>query len=116
MTAAEKDPYDVDFTAFTAKLKAIPFKRILSAAAATAAILYIGDYVSIRFKIPERDQFSTVKVQSVYAIPQKSQTGEKMDFQPGDSADVQCVNSLFPHLGADPCWYVNDHKSVRIDE
>jgi hypothetical protein len=116
MTTAEKDPYEVDFSAFTATLRAIPVKRILLAIAISLATIFVGDFLSIRFKIPERDQFSTVKVQSIYAIPQKSQTGDKLSYQPGDSSDVQCANSLFPQLGANPCWYVNEHKSVRIDE
>jgi hypothetical protein len=100
------DPYDVDFSALA---RAVPVKRVLIAAAVALAALYIGDSVFIHLR---RDKFDTVTVSRFYAVALK---GNKIDFQPGGSTDARCVNSLFPHLGANPCWYLRRHKDVRID-
>jgi hypothetical protein len=100
------DPYDVDFLALA---RAVPAKRILIWTAAALAALYIGDSALIRLS---RDQFDTVTVVRYYAEALK---GNKVDFQTGGSTDIRCVNSLFPHFDANPCWYLRRHKEVRID-
>jgi hypothetical protein len=107
-TAADRkaDPYDVDFRALA---RAIPVKRILIGAALALAALYIGDCAFIHFS---RDQFDTVTVFRFYAVPLK---GNKLDFQPAGSSAVRCANSLFPHFGASPCWYLRKHQEARID-
>jgi len=86
-------------------------KRLLIASAA----LYAADYASLRLGVPPRERFSDVTVQRYYVIPQKSQTGVMSAYQPADSSIVRCVNSLFPHDGDSPCWYVRRHTSVPIE-
>ena len=100
------DPYDVDVLALA---RAVPLKRIVIGAAAALAALYVGDFAFIHLSA---NQFDTVTLTRLYATALK---GSKIDFQPGDSTDVQCVNALFPHFGKSPCWYVRRHKEVRID-
>jgi hypothetical protein len=74
--------------------------------------VYAVDYLSVRFKIPNRDQFGTVTVQTFLAVPQKD---GKTEFIMGDTQDVQCVHSLFPHFDCLPCWYEAKKTSKRID-
>ena len=88
-------------------------RRILGALAAGAVLLYAGDYLSVRFRFPgNRPAFGYVQVHPYYAIPQK---GGKTEIVLQDVETRSCVNSLFPHLGATPCWYVRRHVRERID-
>ena len=53
-----------------------------------------------------------MKIKRYYAIPQKDGKTEFVFAAPENQA---CVQSLLPHLGYNPCWYVNRHKRKRID-
>jgi hypothetical protein len=89
------------------------FLRTAGAAVLLALITYLGDYLSVRYKIPKgRDPFSTVTVQPYYAIHAKNGRTEYDFAQPQSQV---CVRSLFPHLGYSPCWYVKRHTDKRID-
>ncbi len=91
-------------------------RALLIAAASLVAclvILYAGDYLSLRYRIPgNREQFGSVEVQRYYAVPQKNRSTEYIFDQPVTQA---CVNSLFPHFGDPPCWYLNRHKRQEIN-
>lgn len=88
-------------------------RRALIASALGAILLYAGDYLSVRYRFPgNRPAFGAVRVHPYYAIPQKS---GKTEFVALDPESRPCVNSLFPHLGASPCWYVRRHMRERID-
>lgn len=95
--------------------------RIISAAVKTAliivvvagALLYAGDYASVRYRIPRnRDPFGTLQVQPYYAVPLKDGKTEFMFLNPENQV---CVHSLFPHLGRTPCWYLNRHRNKQIN-
>lgn len=61
--------------------------------------------------------YGTVTVQIMYAISEKSTPGtNKTEYTSGDAQDQTCVNSLFPHFGYAPCWYLSRHtqKTVNI--
>jgi hypothetical protein len=85
--------------------------RILGGAIVLLALTYACDYASVRFR---REPFGTVTVTKVYAIRLKNNRIQYMDDQP---EDVACVNSLFPHSGRTPCWYLSRHlrQQVRVD-
>jgi hypothetical protein len=87
-------------------------RRILLAAAALLATLYLCDYLSLKLKVGGREPFGSVLVQRYYAVTMKDKKTEFM-FDPPQSQT--CVNSLFPHFGDTPCWYVANHKKQRID-
>jgi hypothetical protein len=87
-------------------------KRVFLFAAMLLVILYAGDYLSVRYRIPNREPLSTVKIQRYYAVPQKDR---KTEYYFLDPETQQCVNSLFPHLGSNPCWYVSRHKKKEIN-
>jgi hypothetical protein len=91
-------------------------KRILFMAVSVAVLafvlLYTGDYLSLRYRIPHhREQFGSVRVQRYFAVPMKNRTTEYM-FQP--PVFERCVNSLFPHFGESPCWYLNRNRRQEI--
>jgi hypothetical protein len=92
-------------------------KRILTVILALIGVslilLYVGDYLSLRYRFPgNREQFGTVAVQSLLAVPEK---GGKTEYILGGVENQQCVNSLFPHFDCLPCWYVNRKKEKRIN-
>ena len=88
-------------------------RRIPWIVLALLALLYAGDYAAVRFRIPgSRDPYGVVKVRPYLVVPQKS---GKSEFYFQDPRNQTCVNSLFPHLGYPPCWYLRRHAKQRID-
>jgi hypothetical protein len=88
-------------------------ERILMLVAMLLGLVYIGDYVSVRYGIPKgRNPYGTVRVRRYYAVTKKS---GKPDFYFDQPTLQVCVHSLFPHLGYLPCWYLNRRKVQRID-
>lgn len=82
------------------------------AAALLFALFYVGDYVSLRYRIPgHREQFGSVEVRRYYAVPLKNRKTEYMFDQP---APVRCVHSIFGHFGDPPCWYLARHRRQEI--
>ncbi len=76
------------------------------------ALVYVGDYASVRIPIPKgRAAFSTVTVRPYYDVGLKS---GKSDFYFLDPQKQTCVNSWFPHMGYKPCWYLRKHTHPRI--
>jgi len=87
--------------------------RVLLAAGAALLLVYLGDYVSLIYRIPKgRQEFGSVQVQTFYAVKLKNKQTEYM-FQPPQQE--QCVHSLFPHLGLTACWYLERHRTQEID-
>jgi hypothetical protein len=80
---------------------------------ALLALIYAGDYCSVRFQIPSgRQQFGQVKMNTLYVIHVK---GGKIQYEPGQPETDQCVHSLFPHFGDSPCWYLTSHPDKLVD-
>jgi hypothetical protein len=87
--------------------------RIFAALVLLALLTYAGDYLSVRYRIPNnRDPFSTVTIQPYYAIHEKN---GKTEYDFATPENQACVRSLFPHFGYSPCWYVKRHTERRID-
>lgn len=77
------------------------------------ALLYAADYLVLRYRVAtNRSPYGTVTVQPYYAVPRKD---HKIEYMFDDPRDVTCVNSIFPHLGDSPCWYLSRNKQRRID-
>lgn len=88
-------------------------KTILTVALVLCALLYAGDYAAVRYHIPRnRDPLGTVEVQPYYAVPLKGGKTEFMFLKPENQV---CVNSLFPHLGHNPCWYLRRHRDKPVN-
>jgi hypothetical protein len=87
-------------------------KQIAWILAALLAVVYAGDYASVRIPIPKgRAAYSTVTVRPYYDVGLKS---GKSDFYFLDPQKQTCVNSLFPHMGYKPCWYLRKHTHPAI--
>lgn len=77
------------------------------------ALVYVGDYAAVRVPIPKgRAAYSTVVVRPYYNVGLKSGKSDLYFLEPQKQT---CVNSLFPHLGYTPCWYLRKHTHPRID-
>ena len=88
-------------------------KRVLMVAVLVLLILYVGDYLSVQYRIPNgRAQFGVVKIQRYYAVALKSGKTEFMFLAPRNQ---MCVHSLFPHFGYSPCWYLSRRNVERVD-
>lgn len=75
--------------------------------------LYVGDYLSARYRIPDdRQTLGSAQVKTLYAVRQKS---GRIEYSLGDTETEPCVRSLFPHLGYIPCWYLRRHATKRIE-
>jgi hypothetical protein len=82
-------------------------------AAAVLLLVYAGDYVSLVYRIPnERQEFGSIEVQKLLAVPMKDR---KMEYMADPPQDQQCVYSLFPHLGLTPCWYLARHANQQVN-
>jgi hypothetical protein len=92
-------------------------KRILAGALTVLAVLYIGDYLSIRVRAMHpkpADPFESLKALRVLAIPEKNgKTEYELDAQNPEQT-VTCVHSLFPHYGYLPCWYLKPRLNQPI--
>jgi hypothetical protein len=75
-------------------------------------VVYLGDFLSLRTRIPARDIFGTVTVHTYYAVKLKN---GKTEYDYAGDHDVACTNSLFPQLGARPCWYARQHTDQQIN-
>lgn len=87
-------------------------KRVVLILAGVAALSYLADYAALQIPIPKgRAQFATVTVRAYYDVGLKS---GKSEFYFLDPRKQTCVNSLFPHLGYTPCWYLRGHTRQKI--
>jgi hypothetical protein len=88
-------------------------RNALLGAAVLLSVAYVLDYAVLRFRMAiNRHPTGRVTVRPVYAVPHKNRSTE---FLLGDLQDQTCVNSLFPHLGDSPCWYLEKHKEQQIN-
>jgi hypothetical protein len=82
------------------------------ALAVLSALVYAGDYLSLRYRIPNREPLGSFVIRAYYAVPQKDPHREELIFL--DPQTEVCTHSLFPHDGHRPCWYVSGHTQQRI--
>lgn len=86
--------------------------RVAQFAVLALVLVYAGDYLSARFRLPgNRQTLGSVDVQLMWAI--KTKNG-RIDYELGDSETRPCLYSIFPHLGYTPCWYLSRHKNQVI--
>jgi hypothetical protein len=91
--------------------------RVLGALLALTALAYAGDYTRLRYRLEHPTAgaaFGEVQMERLYAIPQKN---GKIDYEfdaQQPEVTVPCVNSLFPHMGYSPCWYLQRNSQKPI--
>jgi hypothetical protein len=87
-------------------------KRVLGIFVAAVIVVYAVDFLSARFGFPDhREIYGSVVVKRTYAVLQKSKK-EEYYFLPPETQT--CVNALFPHFGAPPCWYLRRHQTQQV--
>jgi hypothetical protein len=88
-------------------------RRLAVALLLGSALLYASDYLILRYRVAaNRNAYGTVTVQPYYAVPRKD---HRTEYLFDDPQDQTCVNSLFPHFGDRPCWYLIRNKQKRIN-
>ena len=94
------------------RMRGMVFYGLLSAIVLTS-LVYAGDYLSLRSRLSGNHQpFGNVAVQSEYVIHEKN---GKTEYQFPPPENQVCVESLFPHLGYSPCWYLRRHAEKQIE-
>jgi len=84
-------------------------RRVLLSLVVFVIAVYFADYLAAR-----SNPLGSVQVQPYYAVHRKD---KRMSFDFDVPVESQaCVQSLAPHLGCPPCWYVKRHTTRRIEE
>jgi len=85
-------------------------RRALAGIIAAGALLYAGDYLALRIPIPpKRAQYGSVTTRTEYRVTRKD---KKTAFYFEPPEDTDCVNSIFPHFGDYPCWWLVSHPVI----
>jgi hypothetical protein len=88
-------------------------KRVLVIFLLVLAAIYAGDLLSARFGFPgNRATFDSVMVTRTLEVATKDPKKDEYFF-PTPEAET-CVNALFPHFGAPPCWYLKRHTKQHV--
>jgi hypothetical protein len=85
--------------------------RLILAIVAVPAVIYGLDALSVVAGVPARPRYSTFTINRFYRVNEKF---NKFSLNPMPPVDERCVNSLFPHFGSNPCWYVSRHTMQSI--
>ena len=86
---------------------------MVSGVAALIVVAFVIDYAAFRVRVATgRQAYGAVVVRSYYAVMQKN---GKTAFMFDPAQTWTCVNSLFPHQGYSPCWYLRRHPEQRTD-
>ena len=88
-------------------------QRSLLAAVILLGVAYAADSAVFRYRLSTNHQpFGSVTISHYDAVLQKDGRSELI-FDP--PVQQTCVNSLFPHAGATPCWYLSRNAERRTD-
>lgn len=85
-------------------------KQSLVALLIAFAIVYVGDLISVRIRMAHPkpgNPFETVTALRILAIEHKGGKTEYSVDPVQAQQSAECVHSLFPHNGDQPCWYIN---------
>jgi hypothetical protein len=73
------------------------------------ALAFTFDYIQFR---RNPNALGSVTVNRYYAVTLKN---KKTDYSAAEPEIQTCVNSVFPHFGYSPCWYLRRHNVKEID-
>jgi hypothetical protein len=83
--------------------------RALVVAMIAAIALYLADWGIFAVRAHAGNGYDTVQVQQFLSTSLK---GNKQEYDYLGAAQVDCAKALFPHGGADPCWWQRRHTQV----
>ena len=75
---------------------------------AIAVVLWVGDWAVFHLRAAHGGGFDTVQVQEFLSTALK---GNKEEYDYMGTEQVTCARALFPHAGAQPCWWVRRHTT-----
>lgn len=88
-------------------------KRTLIVLVAAVVILYVCDYLWLRFRMAtNRNPFGNVTRDVYYSVKLKN---GKTEFSYGGQQSFECPNSLLPEYWEKPCWYARRQKDQQIN-
>jgi hypothetical protein len=86
---------------------------LFGSAAALVVLAFLTDYGVFRLRVRTGGPaYGSVVVRRYCAVMQKN---GKTEFLFDPPQPWTCVNSLFPHAGYPPCWYLSRHPEQRTD-
>ncbi len=75
-------------------------------------VVYAGDYIQLRYRMSRnRSPYGAVQVRRYYDVTMKN---GKPEFFFDEPIEQTCVNSLFPHFGYTPCWYLRRRPTEEV--
>jgi hypothetical protein len=87
--------------------------KVLAAAVVLLALAYAVDWAVWRVQLSHGAGASTVVVDQVTVVALK---GNKEQYYPDGSVEMQCSRSLFPEGGNSACWWLRRHTQVIVHE
>jgi hypothetical protein len=94
----------------TAMMPVVSMRVILKHAVmvllSASVALYAGDWLVYRYRVAHGTAFDSVQVSQFLSVPLK---GQKEEYDYLGQQQVECVRTLLPWAGADPCWWVRRH-------
>ena len=84
--------------------------KLLLAAVVALALTYVVDFAVWRARVAAGGGMGTVQVERIVVAPLK---GNKEEYYPDGSAQVDCSLSLFPQSGSGACWWLQRHRTVE---
>jgi len=85
------------------------FKRAVLVVVILFVVAFGVDYIQLS---ANSNALGSVSVKRYYAVGLKNGKTEMMYAEPENQT---CVNSMFPHRGFYPCWYLRRHNVKQID-
>ncbi|MGA7168715.1 MAG: hypothetical protein WB384_16820 [Candidatus Sulfotelmatobacter sp.] len=82
--------------------------RVLMVAIVLFIILYVGDWLALRFRVARGTAFGTVEVHQFLATSLK---GSKTEYDLVGTFQEACSRSIFPQHGKPACWWLERHNS-----
>ena len=88
-------------------------KRVTIAVLLVILVLYVGDYLWLRFRMAtNRNPFGSVTRDVYYSVKLKN---GKTEFSSGGQQSFECPNSLLPQYWESPCWLAKRKKEQQIN-
>jgi hypothetical protein len=84
--------------------------RLMLGLLVAAALVYVVDFAVWRVRVARGGGMGTVQVERIVVAPLK---GNKEEYYPDGSAQVDCSDSIFPQAGSGACWWLSEHRTVE---
>jgi hypothetical protein len=83
--------------------------RVVAGIVVLATVVYLGDWAVWRVRVATGHGTSKVMVSRVVVAKLK---GNKEEYYPDGTSEVECSRSLFPQTEAGACWWVERHPVI----